>query len=96
MLGVKKDLEGRLIIESRIDLIEQPYVHVIEIWELDQSKRKNKRTRFVKVYDNLVGKGQIWQRNRKKQRSAICDVNWEELILGRIIPVVDFNAHSSY
>ncbi|POS82856.1 hypothetical protein EPUL_005389, partial [Erysiphe pulchra] len=40
-VGVKKDIRGRIIVESRSDLIEHPYIQVLDVWELDvQKKRK--------------------------------------------------------
>ncbi|POS82736.1 hypothetical protein EPUL_004709 [Erysiphe pulchra] len=57
-LGVKKDLEGRLIVETRSYLIDHPYLQVVDVWELNTQRNKKRRTRIVKIYDNWVGRGQ--------------------------------------
>ena len=59
-IGVKKDLGGRMVVEPRSDLIEHPYIQVIDIWELDAQRKKKRKTRIVNVYDNWVGGGQPW------------------------------------
>lgn len=51
-LGVKRDLGGRLIVETRLDLIDHPYVQVLDVWELNAQMNKMRKTRIVNIYDN--------------------------------------------
>ena len=51
VLGVKKDICGRVIVETRSELIDHPYIQVVDVWELDKQKKK-RLTRIVNVYDN--------------------------------------------
>lgn len=95
-MGVKKDLGGRLIVENRSDLVNHPYIQVFDVWELDSSRKKKRKTRIVNVYDNWVGEGQIWRGITNERRRAINDVNWSTIIENRTIIVGDFNAHSPY
>lgn len=67
-LGVKKDVGGRMIVETRSDLIDHPYIQVVDVWELDSQKKKKRKTRIVNVYDNWVGRDQIWQGYRQEKR----------------------------
>lgn len=95
-LGIKKDVGGRLMAETRSDLVDHPYIQVVDVWELDIHKKKKRRTRIVNVYDNWVGRGQLWQGEAEEKRRAIQDVDWEKVIEGRTVLVGDFNAHSVY
>ena len=58
MIAVKKDLAGKIVVDHRTDLIDHPYFMLLEIQELDpRSKRPERKTRVVNVYDNRVGRG---------------------------------------
>ena len=95
-IGIKKDLGGRIMAETRSDLVDHPYIQVVDVWELDIHKKKKRRTRLVNIYDNWVGRGQLWQGEAEEKRRAIQDVDWETVIEGRTILMGDFNAHSIY
>ncbi|KAI0996243.1 hypothetical protein K3495_g11936 [Podosphaera aphanis] len=82
--------------ETRSDLVDHPYIQVVDVWELDIHKKKKRRTRLVNIYDNWIGRGQLWQGEAEEKRRAIQDVDWETVIEGRTILVGDFNAHSIY
>lgn len=47
-IGLKKDLGGIIIVETRLDLIEYSYIQVIDIWELNSQRKKKRETRIVK------------------------------------------------
>lgn len=51
-VGVKKDLEERIIVENRSDLADHPYLQVLDVWELDSNKKKKRKTYIINVYDN--------------------------------------------
>lgn len=95
-VGVRKDIQGRIVVESRSDIIEHPYIQVLDVWELDIQKKKKRKSRIVNVYDNWIGEGQPWTGNNNIRRRAIEDVNWDVVIESRTIIVGDFNAHSPY
>lgn len=95
-LGVKKDSRGRIMVETRSDLIDYPYIQVVDVWELDSQRKKKRKTRIVNVYDNWVGRDQVWQGYREEKRRAIEDVDWQKIIEGRTVLTGDFNAHSTY
>lgn len=82
--------------ETRSDPIDHPYIQVVDVWELDSQKKKKRKTRIVNVYDNWVGRDQIWQGYRQEKRRAIEDVDWQKNIEGRTVLTGDFNAHSTY
>lgn len=58
--------------------------------------KKMRKTHIVNIYDNWVGRDQIWQGNREEKRRAIQDAEWEKIIDGRTVLAGDFNAHSAY
>lgn len=82
--------------ETRSDLIDHPYLQVVDVWELKSQRKKKRRTRIVNIYDNWVGRDQIWQGDREEKRRAIQDAEWETIIDGRTVLAGDFNAHSTY
>lgn len=95
-IGVRRDLGGRIVVETRSDLVDHPYVQAIDIWELDSQQKKKRKTRLVNVYDNWVGEGQVFRGDRTERRRAIDDIDWNNVIKGRTIILGDFNAHSPY
>ena len=62
LTAVRKDISSKIVIENRTDLVSHPYCMVVDIRELDpRSERCLRRTRIVNLYDNKVGKGQLWK-----------------------------------
>lgn len=45
------------MVETRSDLIDHPYIQIVDVWELDEKNKKKRWTRIVNVYDNWVGCG---------------------------------------
>ena len=82
--------------ETRSDLVDHPYIQVIDIWELDLGGNKSRKTRIINVYDNWVGDGYQWRGDKDGKRRAIEDVSWDKVIEKRTLLVGDFNAHSPY
>ncbi|POS88401.1 hypothetical protein EPUL_000062 [Erysiphe pulchra] len=95
-VGVRRDLGERIVVETRSDLVDHPYIQAIDIWELDSQQKKKRKTRLVNVYDNWVGEGQVFCGDRPERRRAIDDIDWKNVIKGRSIILGDFNAHSPY
>src|SRR6267378_4077628 len=95
-IGVRRDLQDTLNFDLCTDLIDHPYIMVIDIWELDNSaqRKKTRRTRIINCYDNWIGENLVWQGESTRRRRASEDAKWEELLEGRTALVGDFNAHS--
>ena len=53
-----------------------------------------RKTRVVNLYDNKVGRGQVWQRSSPIVRRAIQDISWRYIMRGRVLIIGDMNAHS--
>lgn len=55
MTVVRKELTDKIVVEHRTDLINHPYVMLLEIRELDpRSKKPARKTQIVNVYDHRV------------------------------------------
>lgn len=46
----------RIIAESRSDIVDHPYLQLMDEWELDSMNKKKRRTRMANVFDNWVGR----------------------------------------
>lgn len=58
---VRKDILNKVIIDNQTDLVSQPYCSVLDFKELHPvTKKVVRKTRIVNLYDNIVGKGQVW------------------------------------
>ena len=94
--GIKKDIRANVIVETRSDLVDHPYIQIIDIWELDLCGNKSRKTRIINLYDDWVGDGYQWRGDKDGKRRAIEDVSWDKVIEKRTKLVGDFNAHSPY
>ena len=93
-MAIRRDLFNRTTVEARTDLINHPYIMVLDIWELGRAGERARRTRVINCYDNRLGVGHCWQGGNDRQRRAIEDVGWDEVLEGRCLLLGDFNAHS--
>ena len=93
-VGIRRDLYSQLIVEARTDLIDHPYIMVVDVWDLGRAGEKKRRTRLVNCYDNWLGPGLCWQGDKEERRRAIEDVQWDGVLEGRCLILGDFNAHS--
>jgi len=93
-VAVRKDLLSQKIFEARTDLLNHPYLMVIDVWDLDRSGNRARRTRIINCYDNWLGEGCCWQGSEARRRRAIEDAEWGQLLQGRCLVLGDFNAHS--
>lgn len=81
LTAIRKDVLDKVIIENRTDLVSHPYCSVLDVKELHPISRKvPRRTRVVNVYDNKVGRGQLWKGSSPTLRRAIQDVSWRQII----------------
>jgi ribonuclease HI len=95
LIAVRKDLIGAIRVENRTDLVDTPYIQVLDIWEnAIISGHAPRRTRIINCYDVWVGAGCRWQGASPRRRRAIEDANWGTILMGRCLIVGDFNAHS--
>jgi hypothetical protein len=56
-VAIRRDLFDRTTVEARTDLINHPYLMALDIWELNRSGEKARRTRVINCYDNWLGSG---------------------------------------
>ena len=55
---MKKQLISRIVVDNKIDLVDQPYFRALDIRDIDSRTNKPVRqTRVVTLYDNRVGQG---------------------------------------
>ncbi|ODM18159.1 hypothetical protein SI65_06030 [Aspergillus cristatus] len=66
----------------------------MDVWELNRAREKTRRTRIINCYDNWLGIGHCWHGGNERQRRALEDVQWDQVLEGRCLLVGDFNAHS--
>ena len=95
MIAVRKDIPNNIIVENRTDLLSHPYCIYLDIKEIDgQTERCLRKTRVINLYDNKIGRGQLWEGSSPTPRRAIQDICWRSIIRGRVLIVGDMNAHS--
>ncbi len=63
MTAVRRDLEDKIVVEDSRDLVNHLYFMLLEIRDLDLSKKPGRKTRVLNVYDNQVGQGCTWTGN---------------------------------
>lgn len=95
VIAVRRELLNKKVIDARIDLLNHPYLMIVDVWDLDRDRNQTRRTRVINCYDNWVGTGQCWQGDSTRRRRAIEDAQWEQVMEGRCLLAGDFNAHSS-
>ncbi len=95
LTAVRKDIISRVIVENRTNLISHPYCMALDIKEPHPKSGKFlRKTRIVNLYDNKVGRGQLWEGLTNSIRRVIQDIPWNLVIRGRVLIVGDMNAHS--
>lgn len=67
---------------------------VLDIMEGYIYARSQKKTKIVNIYDNKVGKRQIWQGSELRIQQAIKDFSWQAIIKRQILIVGDINTYS--
>ena len=86
---------AQIIIKARTDLINHPYVLILNIWDIQPiTKTKKRRTRLINVYDNRIGLGTCYKGDAERTWRAIEDIQWQPLLRGRAVLLGDFNAQS--
>lgn len=94
--GIAINTMGRLILDARTDIIDHPYIIVLDIWELNRQREKMKRrTRLVNNYNNNIRADQVWSPVGSATRHwALAEGEWTAILLGRTVFLGDFKAHS--
>ena len=96
LTAVRKDMLSKVVVENRTDLVSHPYCMVLDIREPHpQAGKAFRRTRVVNLYDNKVGKGQLWEGSSATTRRVVEDISWRPVMRGRVLIVRDMNAHST-
>lgn len=58
---------NRLIVESRTDIINYPYIEVLHLWELEKrGGTKRRRTRIFNVYDICLNLNWVWAQEGRR------------------------------
>ena len=86
-LAIRRDLLENYIWEERTDLVQHSHVQVLDIWELTDKREKQRRTRVVNVYDQNI-------RVEGRSTRPVREVQWGQILNGRVILLGDFNAKS--
>lgn len=88
--------QNRIIVEARTDIINHSYIQALNIWELEERRGKKKSSMGVlNVYDNHLQTDQAWTAvGSNTRRRALVDMDWDNIIRGRVVVMGDFNAHS--
>ena len=96
LTAVRKDMLSKVVVENRTDLVSHPYCMVLDIREPHpQAGKAFRRTRVVNLYDNKVGKGQLWEGSSATTRRVVQDISWRPVMRGRVLIVGDMNAHNT-
>ena len=81
--------------EKRSDLVNYPYLIILNIKNLNQKTRiRIKRIRIINIYDQVIGREYTYLKAYIRKRRAIEDISYNKIIIKRIIFINDFNAYS--
>lgn len=59
-IGIVITTKNRIIVEARMNLINHPYIQVLDVSKLEErGGKKKRRTRIVNVYDNYLLADQV-------------------------------------
>lgn len=54
-IGIVVTTRNRIIVEARMNIINHPYIKVLDVWELEKRVGKKKsRKGIVNMYDNYL------------------------------------------
>ena len=96
LTAVWKGILNKVVINNWTNVVSYLYYSVFDIKELHSwSKRVLRKTRVVNLYDNKVGRRQIWERSSPIVQGTIQDMSWKQIIKSRVLIVGDINTHSS-
>lgn len=95
-IGIAVSIRGRLIVETRMNIIDYPYIMILNLWELEKlGEMKKRRTRVNNTYDNLLKADQMLGGVGRSSRStALSDEYWKRILVVRTVDLADFNTLS--
>ncbi|POS87202.1 hypothetical protein EPUL_001602 [Erysiphe pulchra] len=60
-VGIKKDLDGQIVVENRSDLFDHPYLIVLDVWELGKKSEKEQLIeRRTIIVDDFNAHSPLW------------------------------------
>ena len=81
--------------EKRSDLVDYSYLIILDIRNFDQKTRiLTRRIRVINIYDQVIGREYTYLGIYIRKRRAIKDINWDKIIIKRIIFINDFNVYN--
>ncbi len=81
MIAVRKNIPNNIIVENRTDLISHPYCICLDIKEIHpQTEKRLRKTRVINLYDNKIGRGQLWEGSSPTPQRAIEDISWSSIM----------------
>jgi hypothetical protein len=83
-LAIRNDALDRYVFEERTDLVDNPHVQCMDVWETT-NRRKLRKTRLINIYNGARVQGGGY---------TIDHMDMTGLIEGRTILAGDFNARS--
>lgn len=95
MIVIKKDLNDKVVIDYKTDLINYLYIILLKVCKIDSwSKKTRRKTWVINVYDNQIRRRCIWDGSINHTIRALEDINWELVIQDRVLIASDINAYS--
>ena len=95
LMAVRKDILNRVFIKNCIDLVSYLYYSILDIKELHSLLGKVlQKISVANLYDNKVGRGQLWERPTTLVRDVIQDILWNLIIRDQVLILGDMNVHS--
>ena len=81
--------------EKRSNLIDYPYLMILNIRDFDQKIRISiKRLRVINIYNQVISREYTYLKVYIKRRRVIENISWDRIIIKRIIFISNFNAYS--
>jgi hypothetical protein len=75
-VAIRRDLLNKVMVEARTDLLNHPYLMMMDVWELGRNRERIRQIRIINCYDNWLGPGYCWQGRDNRRRRAMRDVCW--------------------
>ena len=96
LIIIRKNLINRIVIKKRSDLIDHPYLIVLNIGDFNQKTRiPIRRIKVINIYNQIIGREYTQLGAYLRKRRAMEDISQNKIIIERTIFISDFNAHNS-
>ena len=81
--------------KKRYDLVNYPYLIVLNIRDLDQKTRiPIRRIKVINIYNQVIDRGYTYLGAYTKKKRAIKNINQNRIIIEKTILISDFNAYN--